>query len=179
MICFQGLKRWLDYTIISFTGIISAPRMLVIISSCQFQMHCVFPAVTDLETSILLYSCEPLSTSFYHYEHQSPVYERKVTGHESFLSVGMGFKQSTRLMDVCSVAQSCASLYDSMDGSPPSSSVHGILQARILGQGGVYFLLQGIFLTQGWTPHLLHLFMDSLPLAPPGKLIYAPELSCP
>ena len=30
------------------------------------------------------------------------------------------------------VSQSCLALYDPMDGSPPGSSVHGILQARIL-----------------------------------------------
>ena len=30
------------------------------------------------------------------------------------------------------VAQSCLTLCDSMDCSPPDSSVHGILQARIL-----------------------------------------------
>ena len=29
-------------------------------------------------------------------------------------------------------AQSCLPLCDSMDGSPPGSSVHGILQAKIL-----------------------------------------------
>ena len=33
---------------------------------------------------------------------------------------------------LCSVAQSCPTLYDPMDCSPPGSSVHGILQARIL-----------------------------------------------
>ena len=33
---------------------------------------------------------------------------------------------------VCSVAQSCPILYDSMDCSPSDSSVHGISQARIL-----------------------------------------------
>ena len=33
---------------------------------------------------------------------------------------------------VCSVAQTCPTLCDPMDGSPPDSSVHGILQARIL-----------------------------------------------
>ena len=42
-----------------------------------------------------------------------------------------------------SVAQSCPALCDSMDGSPPGSSVHGILQARS------HSLLQGIFPTQG------------------------------
>ena len=33
---------------------------------------------------------------------------------------------------VCVCAQSCPTLCDSMDCSPPGSSVHGILQARIL-----------------------------------------------
>ena len=33
---------------------------------------------------------------------------------------------------VCLVAQSCLTVYDPMDCSPPGSSVHGILQARIL-----------------------------------------------
>ena len=32
----------------------------------------------------------------------------------------------------CVVAQSCPALWDPMDCSPPGSSVHGILQARIL-----------------------------------------------
>ena len=35
-------------------------------------------------------------------------------------------------------SQSCPSLCDPMDGSPPGSSVHGILRARILG-GGCHF----------------------------------------
>ena len=34
---------------------------------------------------------------------------------------------------LCLVAQSCLILCDSTDCSPPSSSVHGILQAKILG----------------------------------------------
>ena len=38
-------------------------------------------------------------------------------------------------------AQSCLTLCDPMDCSPPDSSVHGILQARIL--FGCHFLLQG------------------------------------
>ena len=33
---------------------------------------------------------------------------------------------------MCVHAQSCPTLCDPMDGSPPGSSVHGILQARIL-----------------------------------------------
>ena len=34
--------------------------------------------------------------------------------------------------ELCSDAQSCVTLHDSMDYSPPGSSVHGIFQARIL-----------------------------------------------
>ena len=40
----------------------------------------------------------------------------------------------SKLMEhVCLVAQSCLTLCDPTDCSPPGSSVHGILQARILG----------------------------------------------
>ena len=39
--------------------------------------------------------------------------------------------------------------------SPPVSSVHGIFQARVL-EWLTIFLLQGIFLTQGSNPGLLH-----------------------
>ena len=43
------------------------------------------------------------------------------------------------------IPQSCLSLCDPMDCSPPDSSVHGILQARIL-VVGCHSLLQGVFL---------------------------------
>ena len=43
---------------------------------------------------------------------------------------------------VCSVAQLCPTLFDSMNCSPPGFSVHGIFQARIL-KFISYFLLQG------------------------------------
>ena len=48
--------------------------------------------------------------------------------------------------------QSCLTLCDSMDCSPPGSSVHGILQARTLEwvvMPSFQILLQGIFPTQG------------------------------
>ena len=54
----------------------------------------------------------------------------------------------------CVCAQSCPTLCDPMDCSPPGSSVHGISQARILKWIAI-FLLQGIFLTQRWNPRLL------------------------
>ena len=52
------------------------------------------------------------------------------------------------------VAQSCPTPCF-MDCSLSGSSVHGILQARIL-EGGCHFLLQGIFPTQGLNPGFLH-----------------------
>ena len=47
------------------------------------------------------------------------------------------------------VIQLCLTLGDPMHGSPPRSSVHGILQARILEWVAISFLLRGIFPTQG------------------------------
>ena len=71
----------------------------------------------------------------------------------------------------CLVAKSCPTLYDPMDSSAPGSSIHGILQTRIL-EWVYHFLFQGIFLTQGLNPHLLcvlHWQVGSSPLASPGK----------
>ena len=69
------------------------------------------------------------------------------------------------IMPACSVAQSCPwlSLCDPVACSPPSSSVHGVFQARIL--EWVAFPLLGIF------PPLVSptLQADSLPSGPPGK----------
>ena len=59
-----------------------------------------------------------------------------------------------------------------MDCSLPGSSVHGILQARMLDGVGCHALLQGIFPTQGSNPCLLcllHWQAGSLPPAPPGN----------
>ena len=60
--------------------------------------------------------------------------------------------------------QSCPTLWDPMDCSPPGSSVHGDSPVKITGVGCL-FLLQGIFPTQGLNPHLLRLSLqaDSLP----------------
>ena len=65
--------------------------------------------------------------------------------------------------------QLCSTLCSPMDCSPSGSSVHEILQARILEWVA---LLRGIFLTQGSSLSLLcllHWQAGSLPLAPPGK----------
>ena len=51
--------------------------------------------------------------------------------------------------------QSCLTLCDPKDYSPSGSSVHGILQARML-EWVVIPFSRGIFPTQGSNPHLLH-----------------------
>ena len=56
---------------------------------------------------------------------------------------------------VCLVAQSCPTLCDHMDCSPPGSSVHGDSPGEYTGMG-CYALLQGIILTQGFNTCLLH-----------------------
>ena len=55
------------------------------------------------------------------------------------------------------IAQSCPTLSNPVHCSSPGSSIHGILQARILENTGVgwHFLLQGIIPTQGSKLHLL------------------------
>ena len=53
------------------------------------------------------------------------------------------------------VSQSCPTLCDPTNCSPPGFSVYRILQTRILEWIAIP-LLQRIFLTQGWNPGLLH-----------------------
>ena len=53
-------------------------------------------------------------------------------------------------------AQSCPTLCNPTDCSPPGSSIHGIFSGTNAGVG-CHFLLQGIFPTQGSNPHLLGL----------------------
>ena len=70
------------------------------------------------------------------------------------------------------VAQSCPTLCDPMDCSPPASSVHGDSPGKNTGVG-CHALLQGIFSTQGSNPGIeprsLTLQVDSLPSKPPEK----------
>ena len=72
---------------------------------------------------------------------------------------------------VLSRSESCLTLCDHMDCSPPGSFVHGDSPGKITGVGCNFFQ-QGIFLIQGSNPRLLHLLhwqAGSLPLAPSGK----------
>ena len=67
---------------------------------------------------------------------------------------------------VC-VSQSSPTLCDHMDCSPPGSSVHGSLQARIL--EWLSFLPPGDLSDPGMKPGSPALQADSLPSEPPGK----------
>ena len=66
---------------------------------------------------------------------------------------------------------SCPTLYDLTDGSLSGSSVHGILQARIL-EWAAMPSSRGFFHSQGQNPHLLcllHWQVGSLPLVSLGN----------
>ena len=68
----------------------------------------------------------------------------------------------------CSVTKLCLTLCDTMNCSTPSSSVHGGFSDRNTGVA-YHLLLQGVFLTQGSNPSLLHWQVDSLPLESPDS----------
>ena len=71
------------------------------------------------------------------------------------------------LLRVCSVSLLCPTPCDSVDCSPPGSSLHGDSPGKNTAVG-VHALLQGIFPTQGSNPRLLcvlHWQVDSLPLS--------------
>ena len=77
--------------------------------------------------------------------------------------------QNGHSVDLCAHVYllSHVQLCNHMDCSSPRSSVHKIFQARHTGVGG-HFLLQGLFLTQGSSLHLLllqHWQADSWPLS--------------
>ena len=66
----------------------------------------------------------------------------------------------------CFVTQSCLTLCNPMDCSPPGSSVHGDSPGKY-SRMYCHALLQGIFPTQGLKPGLPE--FDSLPSEPPKK----------
>ena len=67
----------------------------------------------------------------------------------------------------CAITQSCPTLCDPMNCSPPGSSVHGILQATILEQ--VAMPSSSGSSPQGSDLHLLHWQVGSLPLSHLGS----------
>ena len=70
---------------------------------------------------------------------------------------------------VCMCAQLCPTLCSPVDCSMPGSSVRWISRNTRV---GCHFLLQGMLLSQGLNPPLLHWQADSLSAVPPGKAIF-------
>ena len=62
---------------------------------------------------------------------EDPLEMGKAT-HSGILAWGIPWTPVCSSMQMCSVFQSCLTLCDPVDCSPPGSSIHGILQARIL-----------------------------------------------
>ena len=83
-----------------------------------------------------------------------------------FLFTRIAWLRSARVPVICAVfcaesLQLCPAVYDPVDRSPPSSSVHGVLQARTLER--VAMPPPGDLLTQEWNPSLFCL--------PPGRQV--------
>ena len=97
-------------------------------------------------------------------------YKCKVNGQGTIYHINT--KQKKASVKVL-VAQLCPTLCDPMDCSPPGSSVHGILHARIL--GWVAFLLCKIFPTWGSNPGLPVLQADSYHQSQNRKLFIQKE----
>ena len=76
-------------------------------------------------------------------------------------------KDPTQRGRACLLAQLCLTFRDAMDCSPPGSSVHGILQARMLEWVAISFSRGSS--RPGNQTQSLHWQAGSLPLAPPGK----------
>ena len=72
---------------------------------------------------------------------------------------------------VCLVTQSCPTLCDPMECSPPGSSVHGDSPGKNIG-AGCPTLLQGIFPTQESNPGLLHCTQILYQLSYPGSPLF-------
>ena len=79
-----------------------------------------------------------------------------------------GITDSMDMKKESEVAQSCPTLCDHMDCSPPGSSVHGILQARIL--EWVAISSPGDLPDPGIEPRSPALQADTLTSEPPGRL---------
>ena len=72
--------------------------------------------------------------------------------------------------DYVLILQSCLTLWDPMNCSSLGSSVHGILQARLLEWVAMPFSMGFSWLRDGtWVSSIFSLQLDSLPTEPPGK----------
>ena len=95
--------------------------------------------------------------------------------HEIKRCLLLGRKAMINLESESEVAQSCLTVCDPVDCSLPGSSVHGVLQARIL-EWVAFSFSRGSSRPRDQTHvscllRLLHWQADPLPPAPPGKLL--------
>ena len=103
--------------------------------------------------------CDSFESGFSHSTHFSKTHFCSVDAHEGCLQLKTIMNKATRNIfceSVVLVPQSSRNLCDLMDCSLTGSSVHGILQTRILEWVASHSLLWGIFLTQGSNTVLLH-----------------------
>ena len=77
-------------------------------------------------------------------------------------------KTVLRVKSESEVAQSCPTLCNPMDCSPPGSSIHGILQARVLEWVAISFSRD--LPDPGFEPGSPALRADALPFEPPGTV---------
>ena len=139
----------------------SAMRMISELSSyfCLLKLHKIYHIV--LLQYRTLYVCR-ISTHIHVHNHT----------YTQSLKV-FSFQLSTSAAAAAKSPDSCPTLCNPMDCSPPNSSVHGIFHARTL-EWVAMPSSRGIFPIQVLNPHLLcrlHWQMDSLPIVPPGKPI--------
>ena len=64
--------------------------------------------------------------------------QEKMCAHPSAPSYSSEVYSRHSISGVCSVVQSCLTLWNPVDSSPPGSSVHGIFQGRILEQVSLF-----------------------------------------
>ena len=82
-------------------------------------------------SSTKLTPCAPGHTTVFQYSSQN-VLPRIGFRSQDVVSAGLSSMRVCVCVCVCEVAQLCLTLCNPVDCSPPGSSVHGILQARIL-----------------------------------------------
>ena len=74
--------------------------------------------------------------------------------------------------------QSCPTLSDPMDCSPPGSSVHGIFQARVLEWGAIAFLFLSPSIGEGQRHEQLRHITTFIDLKNSTNLVDCGKLSC-
>ena len=109
----------------------------------------------------------------HHFPFSSPLSSSAESQHQVWIfTSGYIIKFFTRYTYLCAKSlRLCPALCDAMDCSVPGSSVHGILQERILEWVAMSYS-RGLSQTRDQT-HVSYIFLrwqaGSLPIAPPGK----------